>query len=150
MEGSVEITLVGADGGGGGFVGADSDGREGSAGGASGIRVMTSSGGCSSMDIVWASDPGSTRRSGEPIMVPVALVGVDRPWRISTATISGNSDRSIASGCQGCLTGWTWRFKRPFRTRMDGHTCLSVLFRRTFACKNFFINFFFNLLEGIR
>ena len=28
---------------------------------------------------------------------------------------------------------------------MDGHTCLAVLFRRTFACKKFFTNFFFTL-----
>ena len=28
---------------------------------------------------------------------------------------------------------------------MDGHTCLSVLFRRTSACKNFFTIFFFTV-----
>ena len=28
---------------------------------------------------------------------------------------------------------------------MDGHTCPSVLFRRTSACKNFFTNFFFTV-----
>ena len=46
---------------------------------------------------------------------------------------------------QGCLTRWTWRFGCRFRTRTDGHTCLSVLFRRTSACKNFFTIFFFTL-----
>ena len=46
---------------------------------------------------------------------------------------------------QGCLTRRTWRFGRRFRTRTDGHTCPSVLFRRTFACKNFFTIFFFTV-----
>ena len=49
---------------------------------------------------------------------------------------------------QGCLTGQTWRFRRPFRMRTDGHICLSILFRQTFACKKNFTNFFFNLLGG--
>ena len=49
---------------------------------------------------------------------------------------------------QGCLTGQAWRFGRPFRTRTDRHTCPFVLFRRTFACKKIFTNFFFNLLGG--
>ena len=31
---------------------------------------------------------------------------------------------------------------------MDGHTCPSVLFRRTFACKKYFTNFFFQLVVG--
>ena len=46
---------------------------------------------------------------------------------------------------QGCLTRRTWRFGRRFRTRTNGHTCPSVLFRRTFACEKFFTNFFFTL-----
>ena len=48
---------------------------------------------------------------------------------------------------QGCLTRRTWRFRCPFRTRTDGHTCLFVHFRRTFVCKNFFTNFYINLLR---
>ena len=49
------------------------------------------------------------------------------------------------------LSNWTdmdrrtWMFGRPFRTRTDGHTCLSVLFRRTFVCKKF-LPIFLNLL----
>ena len=46
---------------------------------------------------------------------------------------------------QGCLTRRTWRFGRRFRTRTDGHTCSSILFRRTSACKNFFTIFFFTM-----
>ena len=46
---------------------------------------------------------------------------------------------------QGCLTRRTWRFGRRFRTRTDGHTCPSVLFRRTSACKKFFTIFFFTV-----
>ena len=44
---------------------------------------------------------------------------------------------------QGCLTRRTWRFGRRFRTRTDGHTCPSIPFRRTSACKKFFTNFSF-------
>ena len=59
---------------------------------------------------------------------------------------SQESVSSCAWPFQGCLTGRTWRFGRPFRTWTDGHTCPSFLFRQTFACKNIFTNFFFNLL----
>ena len=46
---------------------------------------------------------------------------------------------------QGCLTRRTWRFGRRFRMRKDGHTCPSILFRWTFACKFFFTIFFFTV-----
>ena len=46
---------------------------------------------------------------------------------------------------QGCLNRRTWRFGRRFRTRTDGHTCPSVLFRWTCACKNLFTIFFFTV-----
>ena len=62
---------------------------------------------------------------------------VESPLRRSEDFICGMCDFF-----QGCLTRRTWRFGRRFRTRTDGHTCLSVLFRRTSACKNFFIIFF--------
>ena len=48
----------------------------------------------------------------------------------------------VAAAMQGCLIGRTWRFGCPFRMRTDGHTCLSILFRQTFACKKNFTNFF--------
>ena len=97
VEGNVGITLGGTEGGGGGRGGARSDGSGGSVGG-------TSSGGYSSVGLVRASFPGSTERLGEPILVPITLVRVERPWRISMAGISGNSDRLMASGCSpaGC------------------------------------------------
>ena len=83
VEGNVEITLAGIDGGGGGFEGIDLDGRGGSDGGASGIWVTTSDelniGDCPSVGLVRASKPGPVGRLGELVMDPVALVRVDRP-----------------------------------------------------------------------
>ena len=45
-------------------------------------------------------------------------------------------------GDQDCLTIWTWGFGRLFQIWTDGCPCPSVLFRRTFVCKNIFTNFF--------
>ena len=53
------------------------------------------------------------------------------------------TDKLLQRCCQGCLTRRTWRIGRRFRTRMDAQTCPSVLFKRTSACKKFFIIFFF-------
>ena len=50
------------------------------------------------MGLVRASDLGSTRRLGEPVVVPISLVGVERLWRISIARISRNSDKSMGPG----------------------------------------------------
>ena len=104
VEGNVEITLVGTNRGGGGFDGFGLDGRGISAGGAFGIRVLTSNRDCLLVGLVQAPDPGSARRLGGLVMVLVTLVGVERPWRIFVAKISGNSDRSIAPGCSNA--GW--------------------------------------------
>ena len=52
---------------------------------------------------------------------------------------------SATNQIQGCLTRRIWRFGRRFRTLTDGHTCPSVLLRRTSACKKFFTNFFFTV-----
>ena len=82
VEGNVEVTLARADEGGGGFAGASPESRGGTADGASKTRVTTSgrlvARGCTSAGLVQASEPGPTGRLGDPIVVPVAFVGVDR------------------------------------------------------------------------
>ena len=60
----------------------------------------------------------------------IALLAVCHPLRADSPSV------------QGYLTGRTWGFERPFRKRIDGCPCPFVLFRQTFACKNFFTNFF--------
>ena len=50
------------------------------------------------MDFVQASDPGSARRLREAVLVPAALIGVERAWRISAARISGKYDKSMGLG----------------------------------------------------
>ena len=89
-------------GGGGGLVGASSEGRGRNGTVVSGIYVTTFgdliAGGCSSDGLVRVSDPRPMERLGEPVAVPVTFVEVDRPWRISMAKISENLDRSKAPG----------------------------------------------------
>ena len=55
-------------------------------------------GGRPSVGLVRASKRRLTGRLGNLVIVPVALVGVDRPWRKSAAGISRNSNRSKAPG----------------------------------------------------
>ena len=88
--------------------------------------------------ILWVEIRMSTRWSTECIVDglvqnPSCPSFFDHPKTLNSLEFSQN---------QGCLTRWTWRFGRRFRTRMDGHTCPSVLFRRTSACKIFFTIFF--------
>ena len=72
--------------------------------------------------------------------IPRKMTYLGRQKTLRTAV---NADEVLPS--QGCLTRQTWRFGRRFRTRTDGQTCPSVLFRRTSACKKFFTIFFFTL-----
>ena len=73
--------------------------------------------------------------------------GLGESSRLGVVGLSGLYTQQVAwvGTRQGCLTRRTWRFGRRFRTRTDGHTCPSVLFRWTSACKKFFTIFFFTI-----
>ena len=103
VEGNVEVTLTRVDGGGGRFIGTSPESKGGTVDGASRTQVTIFgelvAGGHPLVGLVRAFEPGPTGRLGDLVIISVAFVGVDMPWRISVVGISKNFDRSKGLGC---------------------------------------------------
>ena len=100
------------------------------------------------------NEAGKTQLEEVPTLASIPTIVPETPVSVPTTVFetlplpadlaSVISSTPAPSHVQGCLTRRTWRFGRRFRTRTNGHTYPSVLFRRTSICKKIFTNFFFH------